>query len=96
MDALWSVLTDDFGYRLTPLDPGEWWRTLRSSVEAGGEEHHLWPVFYMLDEKKGKIYCRVDNPATVTRDVESRVKAALRKNIRYLLSKGYLPPPPTA
>jgi len=86
-----SILKDDFGYVLNPLGSSEWWKTIRRQVEVGGEKHCLWPLLHMLDQNEGEIISLVAPPNISGSKKLARVKAALTKNIDFLIKEGYLP-----
>lgn len=87
----WSILRDGFGYVLNPLGSSEWWKMLRREVEEAGEKHCLWPLLHMLDKKGAEMVSPVA-PSNVSGSRElARVKAALTKNIEFLIKEGFLP-----
>ena len=106
MHEFWTIVAR--AYKLQPLNASAWWIRLRAHVEASGSSHGLWPLLYMLEPARGTLSSPV--PAAPEREFSppppaqaeeqtalerERVERALRKNIGYLQSIGFLPPPTT-
>ena len=88
--GLWKILREDFGYELHPLSSNEWWKLLRLKVEEDGAKHHLWPLLCMLDQEKGEVVSQIA-PVVVSATARTRVRAAIKKNIDFLVRDGFLP-----
>lgn len=87
---LWEILREDFGYELCRLGSDEWWKALRLKVEEVGVKHLLWPLLYMLDREKGEVVSQFA-PTVVSASAQARVRAAIMKNIGFLVEEGFLP-----
>ena len=92
MKDLWNILIDEFGHRFRPLSAAEWWKKMRENVEEKGESHCLWPLLDILIEGRGNI-CSPEKIVNAASDVSlSRIKAAIKMNIKYLLHIGFFHP----
>ena len=86
----WSVMKQDLGYELYPINSELWIERFYNDIEAKGEKHHLWPLLQTVEEGHGKLGTPC-NPRGIVDIDERRIKAAVRKNVEYLSSAGFLP-----
>ena len=92
VSGFWSILKDELGYVLDPLDSDLWMDRISTEIEAKGEKHHLWPLLQIIEEHQGKLGSPC-NPRGVIDMDDGRIKAAVKKNVQYLTSIGFLPKP---
>ena len=88
----WMTIKKDLGYELDPLSSELWMKQIFQDVEVRGEKHHLWPLLQTVEEGQGQIGAPCD-PRDIVEIDERRVKAAVKKNVEYLSSIGFLPKP---
>ncbi|KAG0648067.1 Nonribosomal peptide synthase, partial [Hyphodiscus hymeniophilus] len=89
----WSILINDFGYSLVPMKQEPWLAAIFSDIEARSESHPLWPLVDSLEKDQGRIGLTLDQMPDVghVSSDNSRVKAAIRRNVRHLREIGFLP-----
>ena len=88
----WEILKHGLGYELHPLGSQLWADRMCKCIEERGESHQLWPLLQIVEEGQGKIGAQFDLQGRVDMD-ESRIQAAVKKNVEYLSSIGFLPMP---
>ena len=88
----WGILKHGFGYELHPLGSQLWADRMCKCIEERGESHQLWPLLQIVEEGQGKIGAQFDLQGRVDMD-EPRIQAAVKKNVEYLSSIGFLPMP---
>lgn len=88
----WSTLKYELGYELHPLSSESWMNRIYKDIEAKGEKHQLWPLLQTVEEGHGRIGAPCDPRGIVDID-EQRIKTAVKKNVEYLSSIGFLPKP---
>ena len=88
-EDIWTVLKDEFGYKLHGLETDAWMEELTRSVEDGGEKHLLFPLLDIL-EREGRTIGVAWQP-TGSNDGRARAQEAFRKNVEYLIKVGFLP-----
>ena len=90
LSDLWKILREDIGYDLSSMSYAEWQESLMRKVESQTESHPLWPVMHLIQE--GNL--AGPRPKKVTPDKTIlAIKAALRKNVEYLIEVGFLKKP---
>ena len=92
VSKFWSILRDELGYELHPLRSDVWMNRMSTDIEAKGEKHHLWPLLQIVERHHGKLGSPCDPRGVIDID-ERRVGAAVKRNIEYLTSIGFLPKP---
>ncbi|KAL8776458.1 MAG: hypothetical protein Q9194_003134 [Teloschistes cf. exilis] len=92
LSSLWDFLRVDCGYYLLPLTHTDWLHSLESSVVDKGESHLLFPLLHTLEKGEGRIGSKHAPSQSV--EVSSRIRNAIRTNIQFLISEGFLQPPP--
>ena len=85
----WDILREDLGYELRPVAHDKWMELLRKKVELRTESHPLWPVMHLVQE--GNLAS--PRPKKLILETMSETKAAIRKNIEYLIEVGFLKAP---
>ena len=88
----WEILKHGLGYELHPLGSQLWADRTCKRIEERGESHQLWPLLQTVEEGQGRIGAPCDLQGRVDMD-EPRIQAAVKKNIEYLSSIGFLPMP---
>ena len=92
VSEFWSILKHELGYEIFPLDFESWMNRIYVEVEAIGEEHQLWPLLQTIEDGQGNLGSPCDPRGKV--DIEERrIKAAVKKNVEYLGSIGFLRKP---
>ena len=90
LSDLWESLREDMGYALRSMAYLEWLEMLVKKVELQTESHPLWPVMHLIQE--GNL--GGPRPKDMTpNEIKSEIKAAIRKNVEYLIEVGYLKAP---
>ena len=92
VSSFWEVLRHGLGYELHPLDPNSWTNRTYKSIEERGERHQLWPLLQIVEEGQGRIGTPC-HPQGVKDIDQLRIQAAVKKNVEYLSSIGFLPMP---
>lgn len=90
LQALWTILSQNLGYKLRAMSHGEWMRELHKDVQISMENHPLWPVMHFVHE--GGIASKRPTVEVETEAVDS-IKAAIQKNVEFLVGTGFLPGP---
>ena len=90
LQELWAILNQKLGYELRAMSHGEWMRELHKDVQIKMEKHPLWPVMHFVDE--GGIASKRPKVEAKTEVVDS-IKAAIQKNVEFLVGTGFLPGP---
>ena len=88
----WDVLRCELGYELFALSQDSWMDKIHRDIENKGEAHPLWPLLHTLEKGKGKLGS-LQAPQNIANVDKARVKAAVKRNIEYLGSVGYLSKP---
>ncbi|KAJ6261017.1 hypothetical protein Dda_3682 [Drechslerella dactyloides] len=82
----WTMLIDELDYDMKPVEWSSWLDLMRQKLETAGSTHVLWPVFQFLGQ------LGVAKSSTGPEETQKiQIKAALKKNIEYLVGIGYLP-----
>ena len=92
VSRFWEILKHGLGYELHPLDSNSWTTRTYKRIEERGERHQLWPLLQTVEEGQGRIGTPYDPQGMVDID-QRRVQAAVKKNVEYLGSIGFLPMP---
>ena len=92
VSRFWGILKHGLGYELHPLDSQSWADRTYKRIEERGERHQLWPLLQVVEEGQGKIGAPCDLQGMVDMD-EPRIQAAVKRNVEYLSSIGFLPMP---
>lgn len=95
VSGFWSLLKDELGYDLCAMNSDVWMSRISTDIDAKGEKHHLWPLLHTVEKLQGKLGAPCDPRGVIDFD-ELRVSAAIKKNIQYLISVGFLPKPSRA
>ncbi|KAL9025892.1 MAG: hypothetical protein Q9196_005361 [Gyalolechia fulgens] len=85
----WNIVKQELGHEVRPLQADVWATQLSSEIETRGEKHPLWPLLETIEQGQGKLGTTCNAPEVLGQD-NSRVRAAIRKNIDYLRSVGFL------
>lgn len=85
---LWEILEGVYEQTFEALGQEEWMSRLREEILSSGEEHLLFPLLHVLERDGG---CLGDKASSMSST--PRVKEAFEKNVRYLISVGFLPLP---
>lgn len=91
MSEFWDILNAKLNHQLQPIPFREWLELLRKDVESKKEAHPVWPVFHVL-EREGKIGSKqaaFEGKKISAKDSEA-VKAAIAKNVDFLIDIGFL------
>ncbi|KAL8889959.1 MAG: hypothetical protein Q9215_002828 [Flavoplaca cf. flavocitrina] len=88
-EDIWTILADEFGYKLLGLEAEAWMEELTRSVEDGGEKHLLFPLLDTL-EREGRTI-GVEWQPTGSDDGRARAQEAFWKNVEFLIEVGFLP-----
>ncbi|KAL2038968.1 hypothetical protein N7G274_008308 [Stereocaulon virgatum] len=92
VSSFWEVLRHGLGCELHPLDPDSWMNRTYKSIEERRERHQLWPLLQIVEEGHGRIGTPYHPQGMVNID-QRRIQAAVKKNVEYLSSIGFLPMP---
>lgn len=92
VSRFWEILKHGLGYELHPLGSQLWVDRTCKRIEETGESHQLWPLLQIVEEGQGRIGAPCDLQGRVDMD-EPRIQAAVKKNVEYLSSIGFLPMP---
>ena len=92
VSRFWGILKHGLGYELHPLDSKSWADRTYKRIEEKGERHQLWPLLQTVEEGQGRIGAPCDPQGMVDMD-EPRIQAAVKRNVEYLSSIGFLPMP---
>jgi hypothetical protein len=82
----WAIVGEELGGRLKPMNGKEWIIAVKSFLENAGENHAFQPLMAMFQEPTFSL----GSPASVSAKSDPSTFPALRKNLRTLLSTGYL------
>ncbi|KAL9002482.1 MAG: hypothetical protein Q9188_004583 [Gyalolechia gomerana] len=85
----WNLVKQQLGYEICPLHADAWTTQLYSDIETRGEKHPLWPLLETIEQGQGRLGTTCNAPEVLGQD-NSRVRTAIRKNIDYLQSVGFL------
>ncbi|KAL8649433.1 MAG: hypothetical protein Q9226_005578 [Calogaya cf. arnoldii] len=88
-EDIWSILKDDYGYKLEGMETDAWMEQLTKAVEGGGEKHLLFPLLDTL-EREGRTV-GAEWQSTDSDDGRERALEAVRRNVEYLIGVGFLP-----
>ena len=88
----WEILKHALGCEMHPLDPDSWTDRTYKSIEERGERHQLWPLLQTVEEEQGRIGSPYEPQGMKDID-QRRVQAAVKRNVEYLSSIGFLPTP---
>ena len=91
-EEFWRILKDEFGHGICPMDEETWLCEMRKDIESKGEKHVLWPLIPTIEKERGKLGSPRSMKVALSCD-QTRLKAAVRRNIEYLSSVEFLPPP---
>ncbi|KAL3417925.1 non-ribosomal peptide synthetase [Phlyctema vagabunda] len=87
---LWHILEDDFGYTLEALPFHDWLSRLTSAIYKRGEDHLLFPLIHILESESGVLGLS-QKPISLEAEFSTRVKGAVKDNLRHLIGIGFLP-----
>ena len=90
----WAILSQNFGYHLRPMRQAAWIDTINLDIESKHQSHRLWPLLDTLEKEGGKIGVQ-DDGLRHGNENSSRVRDAITKNIEFLITVGFMSPPPT-
>ena len=94
-EAIWSMLKEDFGYGIESMQEDLWKERLVQHVTEAGEKHMLWPLMDTFEKESGRISVEWQ-PDDSQGEENARAKAAVRRNVEYLIDVGFLPTPPAS
>ncbi|KAF3928185.1 hypothetical protein AA313_de0206009 [Arthrobotrys entomopaga] len=86
MKEFWQMLIEELGYDMRPVEWSSWLELMRARLDKVGNTHVLWPVFQFL----GQLGVE-KAPTHLGETQELHIRAALKKNIEYLVGINYLP-----
>ena len=92
VSSFWEILKHGLGYELHPLSSQLWADRTCTRIEERGEKHQLWPLLQVVEDGQGRIGAPCDPQGMVDMD-EHRIQAAVKRNVEYLCSIGFLPMP---
>ena len=92
VSRFWEILEHGLGYELHPLGSQLWADRTCTRIEERGEKHQLWPLLQVVEDGQGRIGSPCDPRGMVDMD-EHRIQAAVKRNVEYLCSIGFLPMP---
>lgn len=85
----WEILTSEMRYHLEPLRWEEWLVRAQEDMEVTGESHPLWPVVHFL----GRLGSDMPEGVEMSDIRKAEVRAAVKRNMEYLASVGFIPTP---
>ena len=89
LSDLWKILRD-LKYELKSMTYNEWIVLLKQRVEVKKEKHPFWPVMHLIQD--GNLADRRPKRMT-SNETALEIKAAIRKNVEYLIEIGFLKAP---
>ncbi|KAI9859030.1 MAG: putative NRPS-like protein biosynthetic cluster [Trichoglossum hirsutum] len=92
VQEFWDVLTTDLGYDIQPMSHQDWIEALYNDIKVNGDQHPLWPFLRSLRMVYTNLGWRKPTLETSNLDKEG-IKKAIRKNVEYLVSIGFLAKP---
>lgn len=84
----WNIVKQELGHEIRALSADVWATKLYSDIETLSEKHPLWPLLETVEQGQGRLGTTCHAPEVLGQD-NSRVKAAIRKSIKYLHSVGF-------
>ncbi|KAL8794946.1 MAG: hypothetical protein Q9195_002528, partial [Heterodermia aff. obscurata] len=87
----WATVSDTLGSELEPMDYDEWMQRLQKDVDTRKESHPLWPVMHLLN--KNNLASKRPRVDGVSKEGMDSVRAAIPRNVRYLVDRGFLQRP---
>ncbi|KAL9593659.1 MAG: hypothetical protein Q9219_007450 [cf. Caloplaca sp. 3 TL-2023] len=91
LPEFWNIVKNVWDNELRPMDYDHWMHMLKEDVDTGKESHPIWPVMHLLHE--GNFASRRPKLDDVSKVGIDMVKAAILKNLRFLIDRGFLPRP---
>lgn len=85
----WSIVNNRLGIRMQPSSGGSWVSRLYTSIDIHGEKDPLWPLLQTIEQGQGRLGV-VCSPLGIMNDKKPRVRAAIAKNLDYLIGVGFL------
>ena len=85
---LWDVVADVYGMAFEALGQDEWMSRLRDKILESGEAHLLFPLLHVLERDGG---CLGEEASSLA--ATAGIKEVVEKNVRHLISVGFLPMP---
>ena len=82
----WKVVQEELGYALKPMANSDWIFAIRSHLENVGDNHVFQPLMAMMQTPNFIL----GNPNLRSAESDIGVFSALRRNLKVLLSTGYL------
>ena len=89
----WQVVREA-GYQLRSMPSEQWWYEMRANVQKSGEKHCLWPLTWMLEDRRHILGAAIESPMDRGSDADlmrSRMKAAVARNLMWLREEKPLP-----
>ena len=87
----WALLSHELGSQIRPLSSELWTKRIHKAIDHQMEKHPLWPLLRTVEEGQGKLGAApgCDPRGTVDEMDEGRVRAAVKKSVRYLSETGF-------
>ena len=85
----WSIIKQQLGIEIRSSSPDFWMHQLNLSIDAQGEKHPLWPLLPTIEQGQGRLGAPCSLPQMSDSD-QRRLKAAVAKNVEYLVGIGFL------
>lgn len=88
MQEFWNILNAQLKDELQPMEYSQWKKLLLEDIETRKESHPMWPVLHLLESG--------DNVGTkkprkeISQAASDAVKAAIEKNVTFLIDIGFL------
>ncbi|KAM3065451.1 hypothetical protein ACMFMG_011430 [Clarireedia jacksonii] len=82
----WAVVNEELNQSLKPLSGVDWVRSIHNIVSNADENHTFHPLIAMFEGESFSLGSPMSTEATS----DTRIYPALRKNLRTLISTGYL------
>ncbi|KAL9600221.1 MAG: hypothetical protein Q9179_003287 [Wetmoreana sp. 5 TL-2023] len=89
VSSFWDIVGHEVGCEIRPVNPEVWAKRLYADIDARGESHPLWPLLQTIEEGRGRIGAP-STPAQVAGGDNRRIRDAIRTNLEYLTSTGFL------
>ncbi|KAL8785676.1 MAG: hypothetical protein Q9213_003235 [Squamulea squamosa] len=84
----WSIIEHQSRTEMHSLNFHSWMHHLSLSIDTQGEKHPLWPLLPTIEQGHGRLGVACSPPKMMESD-ERRLKAAIAKNVEYLMNRGF-------